>query len=163
MVKRKTLVRWQDGSYDKHIEKCEGCPDDHYEAGEDHYKEITSNQGYHEWLMGQRTSMDNPDNAEDLYEPKRANPDSLTAGEDEFWAGGEAYPPVMLARLEAAVASLTEQQRAVWELVYVKGKPHEEAATLLGIGQPAVSRCAARAMDRVKEYMGVNKKRKGTK
>lgn len=154
MAKRKTLVRWQDGLYDRHLEKCEGCTGNHYESEQEQYKEVISNKGYHEWLMGNQRAGDNVDDSGDYFEPLRANPDKLIEGDDSFWTGGEAYPPSQLAQLEAAVATLTEQQRAVWDLVYVQGKSHEDAAATLKIKQPAVSRCAARALARVKKFMG---------
>lgn len=153
MAKRKTLVRWQDGSYDTHQEKCTGCGVDHYVVEEDTYKEIVTNQSYHDWLMGKQKTKG--DAEMEIRESTRANPDRLTAGEDEFWRGGDSKPPSQLARLEAAVATLTEKQRAVWEMVYVEGKTEEDAAALLEITHQTVHEHATRALAKVREYMGV--------
>lgn len=152
MAKRKTLVRWQDGTYDKHLEKCEACGVDHYVAGEDLYKEITSNQGYHDWLEAKNNVARQDD---EFHESSKANPNKLEAGQDDIWTGGEAYPPASLARLEAAVAALTEKQREVWELVYVKGKTQGYAAEALGISQSTVNEHASAALAKVRKFMGV--------
>lgn len=152
MAKRKTLVRWQDGTYDVHLPKCESCGVDHYVAGEEKYREVSKRSS------AVRGTTER--GSEDMEEQKQkeavfSNPDSLTTDEGVFWGGGEAYPPASLARLEAAVATLTDRQREVWELIYVKGKAQEEAAKLLGISQPAISEHAATAMAKVRKFMGV--------
>jgi RNA polymerase sigma-70 factor (ECF subfamily) len=56
--------------------------------------------------------------------------------------------------LQAAIAGLTEEQRAAFLLNRIEGKKHKEIAEMLGISQKAVEKRIYTALDILTEKVG---------
>jgi DNA-binding CsgD family transcriptional regulator len=138
---RKTLVRWQDGTYDNELllpeEKCGG----------EHYREIITKKSYVDYAAEKGLG-----DADESRELSAANPDVI---EEAFNFGpGEAHPRASRIIMTQAVKSLTAEQLQVWKLCMSSKNPKSEtqAARILGISQPAIHYRLAGAIKRVTEF-----------
>jgi RNA polymerase sigma-70 factor (ECF subfamily) len=69
-------------------------------------------------------------------------------------ADGETERAELAALLDAALASLTAEQREAFVLKHVEGRSYEEMAGLLGVGIDALKMRVHRARDALKEQLG---------
>jgi RNA polymerase sigma-70 factor (ECF subfamily) len=69
-------------------------------------------------------------------------------------ADGATERAELAAILEAALASLTAEQREAFVMKHVEGRSYEEMAGLLGVGAEALKMRVHRARDALKEWLG---------
>lgn len=135
---KKTLVRWQDGSYDPYEEK---------------YKEVVTSKKYVDYSGG--TSGSYHDSDEGGSEPTHANPDTLV--ENGLEMHGERHEPAARKIFrEAKRRSLTTKQAQAWKLVKEQERDVTEAAEILGVTKSTVSELLTKAEDRIRRYCEEN-------
>ena len=69
-------------------------------------------------------------------------------------ADGETERAELAALLDAALATLTAEQREAFVMKHVEGRSYEEMAGLLGVGAEALKMRVHRARDALKEQLG---------
>lgn len=149
ITKPRAVVRWQDGTHDNH-RVCTDCSklDCKCPVYPDSYREIVTKKSYIDWMEenGRRNEDD------ELAELPTANPDVLSQGVEAFFAGEEDLS-VEHDILTAAVGTLTDAQKRVWDLC-MKENPvtHEIAAKMLGISRSAVTQHLQAAVKKVEKY-----------
>lgn len=72
-----------------------------------------------------------------------------------FPAPAEVGLPAVEPRLPAALAALSERQRACVALVHALGWTHQETAELLGLSRSSVQNHVERALERLRQAIGV--------
>lgn len=139
---RKTLVKWQDGTYDNEAllphEKCGG----------EHYREVITKKSYVDYAADRGLG----DSETESHESWAANPD---IAESTFDFGvGEAQPRASRIIMDQAIKQLTPKQREIWRLCMsaTKAKSVTEAAAILKLDHSTVSRQLAAATRAVTKF-----------
>jgi DNA-directed RNA polymerase specialized sigma24 family protein len=127
---KKTLVRWQDGSYDPYTE---------------YYREVIVGKSYQDYSEN-RFGGDAETGERESEIPCLGQP-------------GEKHEPAAHKIFREAKKVLSRQQAKAWQLVMVNGLTDTEAADKMHISRPAVSQYLATAAEKIKVYCEVNKYR----
>lgn len=80
----------------------------------------------------------------------REKPKSHTSESPEYVMEENEY----MSKLQAAIESLSEEQRVTFLLNRVEGKKHQEIAEMLGISRKAVEKRVYAALDKLRKQVG---------